>query len=202
VARLWGAPARAFLGRDATEAKVKSVVPRSGLAHFAVHALVDDHRPLDSALVLALPDPGEDGMLRAWEIVESLDLPGAVVVLSACDTALGAAVEGEGLMGLTRAFHLAGARTVVATLWSVGDRSSADLMERFHAHLSAGELPARALRAAQLEILRGTSAGGGVARGVGGLAAATPVAGPSPLPSSWAGFVVSGASEGGAEHRH
>ena len=200
VARLWGAPARALLGRNATEAQVKSVVPRSGLAHFAVHALVDDHRPLDSALVLALPDPGEDGMLRAWEIVESLPVPGALVVLSACDTALGAAVEGEGLMGLTRAFHLAGARTVVATLWGVGDSSTADLMERFHRHLSAGDPPARALRAAQLEILHGASGGAGVARGVGGLAPAAR-ADTSPPPASWAGFVVSGASDGGAEPR-
>jgi CHAT domain-containing protein len=125
-------------------------------------------------------------------------LPGATVVLSACETALGAEVEGEGLMGLTRAFHLAGARTVVATLWSVGDRSSADLMERFHAHLAAGQPPAGALRAAQLEILRGIAADAGAgapgaARGVGGLAPAREAADASP--ANWAGFLVSGASD-------
>jgi CHAT domain-containing protein len=198
VARHWGAGARALLGADATETRVKASLSSSALAHFAVHALVDDHRPLDSALVLALPDPDEDGMLRAWEVVESLDLPGATVVLSACETALGAEVEGEGLMGLTRAFHLAGARTVVATLWSVGDRSSADLMERFHAHLAAGQPPAGALRAAQLEILRGIAADAGAgapgaARGVGGLAPAREAADASP--ANWAGFLVSGASD-------
>lgn len=198
VARHWGGEARALLGAEATESRVKANLSSSALAHFAVHALVDDHRPLDSALVLALPDPGEDGMLRAWEVVESLDLPGSTVVLSACETALGAEVEGEGLMGLTRAFHLAGARTVVATLWSVGDRSSADLMERFHAHLAAGQPPAGALRAAQLEILRGGAGrvGGdaaGAARGVGGLTPSREETRPSP--ASWAGFVVSGASD-------
>ncbi len=207
VARHWGAGARgalAILGSDATESRVKASLSASGLAHFAVHALVDDHRPLDSALVLALPDPGEDGMLRAWEIVESLDLPGSTIILSACETALGAAVEGEGLIGLTRAFHLAGARTVVATLWSVGDRSSADLMERFHSHLSAGQPPARALRSAQLEILRGVGGGAGegspgTARGVGGLAPSS--AGTDPSPATWAGFVVSGVSDGPAVGR-
>lgn len=198
VARHWGAGALALLGSEASESRAKASLSSSALAHFAVHALVDDDRPLDSALVLALPDPGEDGMLRAWEIVESLELPGSTVVLSACETALGAAVEGEGLIGLTRAFHLAGARTVVATLWSVGDRSSADLMERFHAYLSAGEPAAGALRAAQLEILRGggSGAGGvsaGAARGVGGLAPSREEVDPSP--ASWAGFVVSGASD-------
>lgn len=198
VARHWGAGALALLGAAATESRAKASLSSSALAHFAVHALVDDDRPLDSALVLALPDPGEDGMLRAWEIVESLELPGSTVVLSACETALGAAVEGEGLIGLTRAFHLAGARTVIATLWSVGDRSSAELMERFHAHLSAGEPAADALRAAQLEILRGGAGGAGVgaagaARGVGGLAPARVEADPSP--ALWAGFVVSGASD-------
>ncbi|MBA4124096.1 MAG: CHAT domain-containing protein [Acidobacteria bacterium] len=76
-----------------------------------------------------------------------------MVVLSACQTGLGKEVKGEGLIGLTRGFMYAGARRVVVSLWSVNDKATADLMEKFYRRmLKDNERPAAALRAAQIEM--------------------------------------------------
>ncbi len=77
------------------------------------------------------------------------------MVLSACETAVGKELGNEGLIGLTRAFQYAGARTVAATLWKVADRTTAELMIRFYRHLRAGRPKDVALQAAQLELIRG-----------------------------------------------
>ena len=76
------------------------------------------------------------------------------MVLSACRSALGKELGGEGLIGLTRAFQYAGARTVAATLWSVADQATAELMIRFYHHLRAGKPKDVALQAAQIELIR------------------------------------------------
>jgi CHAT domain-containing protein len=119
--------------------------------------LLDPRFPLDSALALSAPArstrPGDDGLLQAWEIFERLRLSADLVTLSACETALGLEAQGEGLLGLTRAFHYAGARTVLSSLWSVSDRSTAELMHRFYAHLRAGAAKDQALALAQREML-------------------------------------------------
>src|SRR6185295_13830918 len=92
----------------------------------------------------------QDGFLRLNEIY-NLKLGADLVVLSACQTALGKEIRGEGLVGLTRGFMYAGAPRVVASLWNVNDRATAELMRRFYrAMLSEGMRPAAALRAAQL----------------------------------------------------
>ena len=97
----------------------------------------------------------DDGMLTADETT-SLDLSAvALVVLSACDTALGTLAAGEGLLGLQRAFHLAGAEQVVSSLWRVGDAASANLMQHFYRSMwVAGKSPAEALHDAKLAMLR------------------------------------------------
>ena len=77
-----------------------------------------------------------------------------LVVLSACESALGRELSGEGLIGLTRAFQYAGARSVVASLWDVADQTTAELMTRFHRHLATGLSKDEALRAAQIELIR------------------------------------------------
>ena len=152
-------PARLFLGAEATEARFLAEAPRGRIVHFAGHALLDPRFPLDSALALSAPDlpgrPGDDGLLEAWEIFERLRLSADLVTLSACESALGLEAQGEGLLGLTRAFHYAGARTVLSSLWSVSDRSTAELMRRFYAHLGAGEAKDQALAAAQREMVAG-----------------------------------------------
>src|SRR5207244_4458004 len=94
----------------------------------------------------------QDGFLRLHEIY-NLHLNADLVVLSACQTALGREIEGEGVIGLSRGFFYAGARRVMASLWTVDDRGTAELMGRFYRKLlSEHRTPAAALRAAQLEL--------------------------------------------------
>jgi CHAT domain-containing protein len=148
----------AYLGPDATEERAKSLGTDSGLIHFACHGLLDERFPLNSALALTLPEhpiPGQDnGLLQAWEIFESVRLDADLVTLSACDTALGKEMGGEGLVGLTRAFQYAGARSVLASLWGVADYSTARLMARFYRYLRDGRSKDEALRAAQIDQIR------------------------------------------------
>jgi CHAT domain-containing protein/tetratricopeptide (TPR) repeat protein len=127
------------------------------IVHFATHGLLDSEHPDLSGLVLSLVDEKgkpQDGFLRMHEIY-NLRLPVELVVLSACQTALGREIRGEGLIGLTRGFMYAGARRVVASLWQVDDESTAELMKRFYrSMLKDGRPPSAALRVAQLEMSR------------------------------------------------
>ena len=95
----------------------------------------------------------ENGLLQAWEIFEQVRLDADLVTLSACDSALGKEFAGEGMVGLTRAFLFAGARTVLASLWAVGDQSSPELMTRFYGYLKQGRRKDDALRTAQIDLL-------------------------------------------------
>ena len=95
-----------------------------------------------------------DGLLQAWEIFEHVRLRDALVILSACESALGEDASGEGLLGLNRAFQFAGARGVVSSLWRVADYPTKDLMLHLHERLNAGLRIDDALREAQLELIR------------------------------------------------
>ncbi|HET9157244.1 MAG TPA: CHAT domain-containing protein, partial [Myxococcaceae bacterium] len=140
----------------------------------ATHALLDVKRPELSGIVLSEGDASgrpRPGFLSLADI-SGMRLSAELVVLSACRTALGKEVRGEGLVGLTRGFMDAGARRVVGSLWSVPDAPTAALMSRFYALLlDEGRSPAEALRGAQLSLRhqRRFSA-----------------------PEAWAGFVLQG----------
>lgn len=150
-----------LLGSDATEEAIKSLAPKARRLHFACHGLLDERFPLNSALALSIPSKPEEGrdngLLQAWEIFEELRLDADLVTLSACDSGLGKEIGGEGLVGLARAFQFAGARSVLASLWSISDSSTADLMKRFYGYLRNGKTKDEALRAAQMDQLRGKS---------------------------------------------
>jgi CHAT domain-containing protein len=152
--------AQILVGNQATEERAKQLAGTATLLHFACHAVLDERVPLDSALALTIPEsrrPGqENGLLQAWEVFDQLHLDADLVTLSACQSALGKELGGEGLMGLTRAFQYAGARTVLASLWNVSDASTAELMKRFYTYLRAGQAKTDALRAAQLDLLHGS----------------------------------------------
>ena len=149
---------RLFLGAASTEEEVKSLDRPGGIVHFAVHGYFDDRMPVSSALALSIPQgfpAGRDnGVLQVWEILDRVRLDADLVVLSACKSALGQEYGEEGPLGLIRAFHYAGARTVAATLWNIDDQVTAELMVRFYRHLLAGKPKDEALRAAQLELIR------------------------------------------------
>ncbi len=127
------------------------------LVHFATHGFFNRDQPELSGLVLSLVDRkgnAQDGFLRLNDIY-NLRLPAEVVVLSACQSALGKQIRGEGLVGLTRGFMYAGARRVVASLWQVDDLATGELMRRFYAAmLKDGLRPSAALRAAQRDLAR------------------------------------------------
>jgi CHAT domain-containing protein len=131
---------------------------RYRIVHFATHGLIDFRHPRLSCLLLSRFDPAgrlQDDSLRLQDIFK-MRLSADLVVLSACQTALGKEVRGEGLVGLTRGFMYAGAPRVVASLWNIDDRASAKLMERFYPKMLGPEhlRPAAALRAAQIEMMR------------------------------------------------
>ena len=165
-----------LLGSKATESAFK----RAGLAqyriiHLAVHGFASNEDPNNSALVL-LSDPaaGEDGFLHASEIVQ-LRLNADLVVLSACDTAIGLLEGEEGVAALSRAFLLAGAKAVVSTLWSINDEYSLVVMTHFYEHLAAHEPTAEALTHAKRDTVQEF--------------------GPTVAPYYWAGFIFDGADD-------
>lgn len=135
---------------------VSGELARYRVIHFATHALVDNIHPELSGLVLSLVDKkGEpmDGFLELQDIY-NLDLSADLVVLSACQTALGKQINGEGMIGLTRGFMYAGSPHVLASLWKVDDFATAKLMAHFYKALERDRMtPAQALRKAQVELL-------------------------------------------------
>ena len=154
-----------FARRGATMKKLDFEASRSAalnadlgkyrIVHFATHALVDNVHPELSGLVLSLVDRNglpQDGFLEL-EDVYNLDLSADLVVLSACQTALGKEISGEGQIGLTRGFMYAGAASVISTLWKVDDFATAKLMGHFYKAMERdGMKPAQALRQAQIEL--------------------------------------------------
>ncbi|MCG8462450.1 MAG: CHAT domain-containing protein [Holophagales bacterium] len=173
-----------FSGFDAhKEAALGGGLSQYRFVHFATHAVVDSERPGLSGILLSPFDRRgrpRDDRLRALEVAR-LSLSAELVVLSACDTALGQEVRGEGLVGLGRSFLAAGAGALVVSLWKVDDRATAGLMERFYRGLLVEEMPAAAaLRRAQLEL-----AGDPAWR----------------APFHWAGFVVVGNGNGSRRGR-
>ncbi len=146
------------LGLAATrEAALAADLRDYRILHFATHALADTQNPELSGLVLSQVDAGgrpREGFLGLSDIYD-LDLDADLVVLSGCRTALGKEVRGEGLMGLTRGFQYAGVPRVVASLWRVQDRATAELMTRFYRAMWHEKLsPAAALREAQRSLRR------------------------------------------------
>jgi CHAT domain-containing protein len=126
------------------------------VVHFATHGLLNSKHPELSGVVLSLVDESgrpSDGFLRLSDIY-GLNLPADLVVLSACQTALGKEIRGEGMVGLTRGFMYAGASRVAASLWRVDDAGTAELMSRFYRGMLKEKLsPAEALRAAKASML-------------------------------------------------
>jgi CHAT domain-containing protein len=156
------------------EAVLSGFLHRFRFIHFATHAVLDTAYPELSGLVLSLVDREgrpQNGFLRAHEISD-LDLAADLVVLSACRTALGEEIRGEGLVGLTRAFVEAGAERVLVSLWQVDDRATAEIMRHMYREMvQEGLPPAAALRRSQLTLWRETD---------------------WRAPYYWAGFVVQG----------
>ncbi|MEW6367517.1 MAG: CHAT domain-containing protein [Acidobacteriota bacterium] len=170
AAKYAGNGATVLVGGEAREARVKSIMSNGArVVHFATHGFIDEHRGSRAGLLLA-SGPGEDGLLVADEIY-ARRVPSELVVMSACQTARGRLLDGEGAQSLARAFIYAGARSVVASLWRVDDLQSARLMECFYRRITEGMTPARALCSAKLSLLHST---------------------PGVQPRDWAAFIIVG----------
>jgi tetratricopeptide (TPR) repeat protein len=131
--------------QQATVEALRLKAPGCGLLHLACHGMFRVDNPMFSSLKVG------DGWLAASDVIR-LDLAGALVTLSACESGRNEVYAGDELMGLTRAFLGAGATTLVASLWLVQDETTAELMENWYAHLSEGVGRATALRSAQLAL--------------------------------------------------
>ena len=187
-----------LLKGEATEASGKQLSPQYDILHFATHGELKEADPLASALLLARSGR-DDGRLEVREIF-GLNLHSTLVVLSGCETALGKLSTGDELVGLTRAFIYAGTPSVIASLWKVDDRATADLMGAFYKHLKS-ESKVEALRRAQLELIRADGQSDLlVRRGVGGIGklgqTPAPKSQANPVSTShpyfWAAFILVG----------
>lgn len=159
---------RLLLGADASESRLKAepgLIDYTHL-HFATHGVISNDLPnlTEPALVLAWEE-GEDGFLTAKEVTQ-LKLDARLTVLSACNTGNGEYFAGEGLMGMGRAFMLAGSDRVVVSLWPVESYSTQRLMELFYARLARGEAEDQALWMAQKDLRADVGAMAGQERGI------------------------------------
>jgi CHAT domain-containing protein len=161
VARIYGADrSRVFVGREAEERQFKLLASNYSAIHFATHGVLDNRQPLYSYLLLANSGGSdkEDGLLEAREIM-NLNLRADLVVLSACETARGRIGAGEGVIGMSWAFFVAGCRTTVVSQWEVDSASTAELMVGFFQRLKGadgrnGTTKSIALRLAALKLMK------------------------------------------------
>jgi CHAT domain-containing protein len=150
-----GTTLRAMDFRASRATAMGSDLARFRIVHFATHGVFDNENPGMSGILLSMYDErgeAQDGVLRLHDVY-GLKLPVELVVLSACDTALGRPVRGEGLVGIVRGFMYAGARRVLASLWKVDDDATFEMMGRLYQEMLArNRSPAAALRAAQVDM--------------------------------------------------
>ncbi len=135
-----------LLDQQATLGALRERVSGADVVHLACHGQFRPDNPLFSALRLA------DGWLTVRDAA-SLDLRCGLVALSACETGVGAVAPGDGLIGLVRGFFAAGVPTLLVSLWTVDDETTALLMVDFYRRLRAGDSPAAALHYAQRALL-------------------------------------------------
>lgn len=185
AAMLPGSPT-VLIGDAATETAVRAHLRDRAILHFATHGVVESSESLASYLVLratppSAPDATADGRLTAAEVY-GLQLDAELVVLSACGSALGPTMTGDGVIGFTRAFLYPRASSVIATQWNVPDISSYEIMRGFYAARRDGHTVSDALRRAQLATLAALRRG----------RATVGAADPGEHPLLWASFVIAG----------
>jgi CHAT domain-containing protein len=137
--------ARVFTGGDAREDKLREFGPSAGKIHIAAHGIFRADNPMFSSLKLG------ETWLHLFDIF-NLQLGAELTTLSACETGMSAVSEGDELLGLARGFLYAGTPSLVVSLWTVSDRSTAQLMRRFYEGLRDGLSKSRALREAILDV--------------------------------------------------
>jgi CHAT domain-containing protein len=171
-----------FLGAKATEQQFRKSVSKYPIIHVASHGLVDTTNSLYSKLLFSPFDLDSinDGFLSTREIL-GLSIPAKMVVLSACNTGSGSVLDGEGVMSLSYGFFYAGAQSLIMTLWTANDQSTATIMDGFYQGLSQGESKSQSLRNSKLLYLEKSNS-------------------LSSHPYYWSHFVVSGSNTAIRKH--
>jgi CHAT domain-containing protein len=139
VAKTFGsAGSKVLIGREASERTFRALAPTYSTIHLATHGIIDNRQPLYSHLLLTKTegDPENDGLLEAREIM-NMNLRADLAVLSACETANGRISPGEGVMGMSWAFFVAGTRSMLVSPWKVNSASTSQLMVNFYKSLEA-----------------------------------------------------------------
>jgi CHAT domain-containing protein len=153
---------RVLVGGDALEETVKREAGRFKVLHFATHAVLDDRSPLYSFMLLArrAGSDDEDGLLEMWEVL-NMNLNADLVTLSACETARGSISAGEGMIGMSWAFFVAGSSSLIASQWQVDSASTSSMMVKLYSDLrnrpalpGSSATKAQALRRAALNLRR------------------------------------------------
>lgn len=194
MVRRLGGGSRAVVGAEATESFMKTAnLPEFRVLHLAAHSIVDGGHPARTAVLLGAGSDEEDGLLQIREIV-NLDLKGRLVILSSCSSASGPVVEGEGVIGLARAFFQAGAVAVVGSLLPLQDDEAARFIDGMAAHLGGGVSVASALQSARRDLIaNGVPARAWAGFVVLGDGSFVPMPSGAPAGSSWSSLTAPGA---------
>jgi CHAT domain-containing protein len=158
IANLFRPRGCALIGERANENSFRKLSGAARILHIASHGIVDNISPMYSCVTLAADDVNPDGRLEAWEIAD-MNIDADLVTLSACDTAGGKFSQGEGMIGLSWAFFIAGCRSTLVSQWKVESQATAELMIEFYRRYSRRTGDARiskteALRGASLKMLK------------------------------------------------
>lgn len=146
---------KSWTGKKVTEDLLKESASQAGILHFAMHGEVEDLHPMLSKLYFNSSEK-EDGILHVYEIY-NMNISAQLVILSACNTASGKLIRGEGILSLERAFQYAGGKSLLSTLWTVDDASSLKITELFLQNIKSGSPKDVALRDAKLHFIETAS---------------------------------------------
>lgn len=152
VAQVFGPDkSQVFTGEQATRNAFEQMAPKASVIHLATHGLIDEEHPMDSAVLLA-PSGKDNGLLTVKDILQLPSLNSNLVVLSACQTARGK-ITGDGVVGLSRSFIIAGTPSIIVSQWNVDDVLTEYQMVAFYKELLKGQTKSKALRQAQLQTI-------------------------------------------------
>ena len=146
-----------YLNDEAREDIFKSEAGKYNIIHLAMHTVVNDESPMNSAMIFArTKDSINDGLLRTYEVY-GIPLRAKMVVLSSCNTGTGLLSSGEGILSLARGFLYSGSQSVVMSLWKIEDKSGTDIIKMFYDNLNKGMTKSIALKKARHEYLKNAS---------------------------------------------
>jgi CHAT domain-containing protein len=146
-----------FLNGDARESQYKKVAGKYGIIHLAMHTILNDQNPMNSAMVFTMDnDSIDDGLLYTYEVY-GIPLKAMMVVLSSCNTGSGMMSTGEGILSLARGFLYSGSQSVVMSMWEIDDKAGTEVVKMFYDNLKRGKTKSSSLKSARIKYLKNAS---------------------------------------------